>query len=303
MAYNPFRSPGLKVLSVLVAAMLWLAVGGEQVVERSLRSPLELQNKPEGLEVVGDAPSTVDVRVSGASSAVGALSAGDVVTILDTGSARPGRRLFHLEPDLVRVPFGVEVTYVAPATIALRFERQVSKVIPVTPAIEGKPASGYFIERVVVDPRDVEVVGPESALRRLKQADTEPVDLNNATTTVRESVNIGLPDSTARLTTLRTARVTVDIAPVRSERTLDAVPVRMKNLRGSLSARAAPTTAAVTVRGADDILRNLSTDDIEASVELSGLGPGRYTLDVRTTSPRPLGFVRVTPAQVQIVIR
>jgi YbbR domain-containing protein len=303
MAYNPFRNPGLKVLSVSIATMLWLAVGGEQVVERSLRSPLELQNKPEGLEVVGDAPSTVDVRVSGAASAVGALSAGDVVTVLDTGSARPGRRLFHLGPELVRVPFGVEVTQVGPATIALQFERQVSKTIPVAPAIDGKPAAGYFIERVVVDPRDVEVVGPESAVRRLKQADTEPVNLSGATATVHETVNIGLPDSTARLTTLRTARVTVDIAPVRSERTLDSVPVRMTNLRGSLSARAAPTNVAVTVRGADDILRNLSTDDIAASVELSGLGPGRYTLDVRTTSRRLLGFVRVTPAQVQIVVR
>jgi YbbR domain-containing protein len=303
MAYNPFRNPGLKVLSVLIAAMLWLAVGGEQVVERSLRSPLELQNKPEGLEIVGDAPSTVDVRVTGASSAVGALSAGDVVTVLDTGSARAGRRLFHLGPELVRVPFGVEVTQVGPATIALQFERQVTKTIPVTPAIDGKPAPGYFIERVVVDPTDVEVVGPDSALRRLKHADTEPVDLNGATATVRETVNIGLPDSTARLSTLRTARVTVDIAPVRSERTFEAVPVRMTNLRGALSARAAPANATVTVRGADDVLRNLSTDDIEASVDLSGLGPGPYTLAVRTTSRRPLGFVRVTPDQVRIVIR
>lgn len=303
MAYNPFRNPGLKALSVLIAAMLWLAVGGEQVVERSLRSPLELQNKPEGLEVVGEAPSTVDVRVSGSSSAVGALSAGDVVTILDTGSARPGRRLFHLERDMVRVPFGVEVTYVGPATIAMQFERQVSKTIPVTPAVEGKPAPGYFIERVVVDPRDVEVVGPESAVRRLKKADTEPVYLNGAIATVRETVNIGLPGSTVRLTTLRTARVTVDIAPVRSERTLGLVPVRMTNLRGSWSAHSDPTHAAVTVRGGDDMLRTLSTDDIEASVDLSGLGPGQYTLDVRTTSRRPVGFVRVTPAQVRIVIR
>ena len=77
----------------------------------------------------------------------------------------------------------------------------------------------------------------------------------------------------------------------------------MKNLTVSLSARATPTSIAVTVRGADDILRALSTDDLEASVDLSGLGPGRYTLDVRVTSSRALGFVRVSPAQAQIVIR
>lgn len=303
MAYNPFRHLGLKALSVVIAGMFWFAVGGEQIVERSLRSPLELQNIPEGLEVAGDAPSTVDVRVRGAASAVGSLSAGDVVTVVDTGSARPGRRLYHLGASQVRVPFGVEITYVGPSTIALMFERQVSKVVPVAPAIDGTPAPGYFIERVVADPAEVQVVGPESALRVLRQADTEPIKLDGATSTVRETVNIGLPDSSARLASMRTARVTVDISPVRSERTFETVPVRMKNLRGTLSARTTPTTVSVTVRGVDELLRSLTADDIEASVDLEGLGPGRYTLDVRTVSRYALAFSRLTPAQAQVVVR
>ncbi|MEK6629188.1 MAG: CdaR family protein, partial [Acidobacteriota bacterium] len=112
MAYNPFRHVGLKALSVAIAVLLWFAVGGEKIVERSLRSPLELQNIPEGLEVVGDAPGNVNVRVRGSSSALGQLSTGDVVTVLDLSTARAGRNLVYLTPDFVRVPFGVEVTYV-----------------------------------------------------------------------------------------------------------------------------------------------------------------------------------------------
>ncbi|MDO8836427.1 MAG: CdaR family protein [Vicinamibacterales bacterium] len=303
MAYNPFRKLGLKFLSVVIAVMFWLAVGGEQIVERTLRSPLELQNIPENLEVVGEAPSTVDVRVRGASTALGQLSAGDVVTVVDTGTAKPGRRLIHVTPDNVRVPFGIEVTFVGPATIPLQFERQAIKTIPVAPAIEGQPAAGYFIEDLQIDPAEVEVIGPESALRILQQAATEPVEIGGATTSVREVVNIGLPDSSARLRSPRTARVTVSIAPVRSERTLTNVPVRMKNLRSSLSARAAPSNVTVTVRGPDDVLRELSTDDVVAEVDLSGLGPGGYTLDVSVTSRLTLGIVRIGPQQVQILIR
>jgi YbbR domain-containing protein len=303
MAYNPFRRLGLKVLSVVIAVMFWLAVGGEQIVERTLRSPLELQNIPEGLDVVGAAPSTVDVRVRGASTTLGQLSAGDVVTVVDTATAKPGRRLFHVTPDNVRVPFGVDVTFVGPATIPLLFERQMVKTIPVAPSVEGQPAPGYFIERLQIEPTEVEVIGPESALRILQQAATEPVEIGGATTSVREVVNIGLPDSSARLRSPRTARVTVMIAPVRSERTLTDVPVRMKNLRASLSARATPSSVSVTVRGADDVLRELSTDDVLAEVDLSGLGPGRYTLDVNATSRHTLGIVRIGPQQVQILIR
>jgi hypothetical protein len=303
MVYNPFRKIGLKLTSVAIAALLWMVVGGEQVVERTLRSPLELQNIPEGLEVVGETPSTVDVRVRGASSALGQLSTGDVVTVLDTTTARPGRRLFHLSPSQVRVPFGIDVTFVGPATIPLLFERQTMKAVPVAPAIEGQPAPGYFIERVQIEPQEVEVVGTESALRSLHQAATEPISLTGARASVREIVNIGLPDSTARVRTQRTARVTVTISPVRSERTFAAVPVRMKGTGPRLSARATPTSVAVTVRGPDEVLRSLSADDIVANVDLSGLGPGQYALDVHVSSPQVLVFVRTVPQQVQVLIR
>ena len=55
MAYHPFRNLGLKFLSTLVAIMLWLIVAGERVVERVMRAPVEFQNLPAGLEIVGDA--------------------------------------------------------------------------------------------------------------------------------------------------------------------------------------------------------------------------------------------------------
>ncbi len=49
MRYHPFRNLGLKALSVAIALLLWLSVSGEQIVERSLRVPLELQNIPDKL--------------------------------------------------------------------------------------------------------------------------------------------------------------------------------------------------------------------------------------------------------------
>ena len=45
MAYHPFRNPGLKVLSVSIAVLLWLTVAGEPMVVRSFRVPLEFQNQ------------------------------------------------------------------------------------------------------------------------------------------------------------------------------------------------------------------------------------------------------------------
>ena len=67
-----------------------MVVAGEETVERGLRVPLELQQLPAGLELLGDAPATVDVRVRGASGALSRVGAGDVVAVLDLRSRAAG---------------------------------------------------------------------------------------------------------------------------------------------------------------------------------------------------------------------
>jgi hypothetical protein len=303
MAYNPFRHFGLKAVAVGIATLLWFAVGGEKIVERSLRAPLELQNLPGSVELVGDTPSAVDVRVRGSSTALGRLSSGDVTAVLDVATAKPGRNLFHLATDHVRAPFGVEVSYVGPATVPLVFERQTTKRVPVVPQVDGEPAPGYTKVRVSVEPAEVEVVGPESALRDLNEATTEPVELKASAAQVRETVTIGILNSSARLRVPQNAVVTVDIEPVKTEITINAVPVRLQQLRAGQRAQATPPNVSVSVRGDDAVLKQLGTGAIEASVDLTGLGAGRYRLPVRI-APSPLfGVVRVDPPQVQITIR
>ena len=102
----------------------------------------------------------------------------EVVGVLNLASARPGTRLFHLLTDEVRVPYGVQVAQVTPATISLSFERSGSRIVPVVPAVEGDPAAGYVAGRITSEPAVVEVVGPVSLLGDLKNATTEPVSID-----------------------------------------------------------------------------------------------------------------------------
>ena len=303
MAYNPFRNLGLKAVAVGTATLLWVAVGGEKIVERSLQAPLELQNPPSTLMIVGGAPSTVDVRVRGTSTSLGRLVPGDLRAILDISDAKSGRNLFPIGPDLVSSPFGVEVSYAGPETVAIVFERQVSREVPVRPDVEGEPAPGYEVRRVTVEPARVEVIGPESAVRDLAEATTEPVRLRSSAGEVRETVAIAILDSAARLRTAQNALVTVEIQPVTTERTVVAVPVRMQQLRARQRAQSSPPSVSVTVRGDAEALQKLGVGDVEASVDLTGLGTGRYTLPVRVGTSRQFGVVRVDPPQVQVTIR
>jgi YbbR domain-containing protein len=303
MAYNPFRNFWLKAVAVGIATLLWVAVGGEKIVERSLRAPLEFQNLRSGLELVGEAPSTIDVRVRGTSTSLGRLSQGDLKAVLDVATAKPGRNQFHISPDNVVTPFGVEVSYAGPATVPLVFERLVRRELPVKADVEGQPAPGFEVRRITVDPARVEVEGPESALRDLTQVTTDPIELTASAAQVRESVRIGIPNSEARLRVPQNVVVTIDIQPVRTERTLGSIPVRMPKLRSGQRAQATPPTVAVTVRGDDAALAKLAVGAVEAFVDVADLGPGRYVLQVRVAQSPLFGLVRIDPPQVQVTVR
>src|SRR5438477_12306611 len=161
MTIWPFRHFGLKLLSFGLALSLWMAVSGEETVERALRVPLELQQFPAGLELQqGDLPATVDVRLRGTAGVLSRMSPGDVVAVIDLRAARPGRRLFQVNPEQVRTPSGVEVLQVTPRTVALVFEASASREVKIVPEIDGKPAPGYLIGKSSVDPATIEVVGP-----------------------------------------------------------------------------------------------------------------------------------------------
>ncbi len=298
----PFRHLGLKVLSVVLALLLWMIVSGEEIVERGLRVPLELQQVPVGLELTGEVPATVDVRVRGASGTLSRVSTGDVVAVLDLRSARSGRRLFPLTPDQVRVPFGVEVVQVQPSALAMAFEPSASRQVPVMPAVDGRPAPGYVVGALSADPKTVEVIGPESAVRRVTEALTEPVSVSGARDRVNQSVILGLIDPSLRLTNTRSAMVTVQIVPAPLERSLQGRPVHLRNVAPNLEAQAIPSAVGLTLRGSREALARVEADDIVAYVNLAGLGPGQYSLTVHADSSPEAGVTRIEPSSVQVRI-
>jgi hypothetical protein len=302
MAYHPFRHLGLKVLALGLGTALWLTVAGEHVAERVMRVPLEFHNTPAHLEIVGDPPTTVDVRVRGSSGIISRLQPGEVVASLDLGGARPGSRLLHIEE--VRTPYGVEASQVTPATIALDIEKSASRVVPIIPAIEGDPAPGFIVGRVVSDPATVRIVGPESRVRQLAEATTEPVVLTGNRERVRDSVTVGVSDSAVRLAEPVTANVVVDVLPAPVERNVAGVPVRWRNLSADLRAQVLPSVVHVTIRGQRDVLNALRADAIEAFVDLAGLGRGNYNLRVQIEPSQTFGAVSaVNPAVVDVVIK
>ncbi|HEY8548686.1 MAG TPA: CdaR family protein [Vicinamibacterales bacterium] len=301
MAYHPFRHLGLKVLSIAMAVALWVLVGNQRAVERTVRVPLEFHNLPPDLELVASPPDTVEVRLRGASGTLGRLPPGEVVAVLDLTGAREGTRLFHLLLDEVQVPFGVEVTQIIPPTVSLTFERSLTRTVPVVPAVDGEPAAGYTVGRIKSDPERVAVVGPASQVEGVTSATTEPVSVAGASSTVVDRVTVGVENELVRLREPLQATVTVEVVPVAVERQVSGIPVVTRTLGDGLGANVDPSTVSVILKGPADRLDVLPA--VVAFVDLAGLARGRYELPVRVDPLPGVEVIRTQPVNVTVRIR
>ena len=206
--------------------------------------------------------------------------------MIDLRSARPGRRLFHLTSTQVSVPYGLDVVQVAPATLPIAFENSAIRIVQVRPSRRG-PARRQATKsrRVTVDPATVEVIGPESSLRGLDEAMTEPVSVADATRPLREVVTIGVADPSVRLRTPQTATVTVQIVPGGTSRTFSNVPVTVRNLDNGLRGRAdAGRGDGDAARHAQRDSRSLTPQLVAAEVDAAGAPAGQYRADVQMHS-------------------
>ncbi len=301
----PFaRGLWLKALAVALAVLLRLVVAGDPIVERGLRVPLEFENLPASVDILGEPPQTVQVRVRGASGVLRRLEAGDVAAIIDLGSGRPGARLFDMTDGQVQVPLGVEVTQVIPSTVSLRLEFQgLPKLVPVIPVVEGQPADGFIIGDVTAAPAMVEVVGPLSRLEELTHAITESLDVTGAAVPVAVTVTVGVDDPRLRLAMPQVTQVTVDIIREPVRRTLEDVAVRTRNVSGNLKAAVSPVSVTVTVVGPPELMRDLGGEDVTAFVDLAGHGAGSYTMEVTMDPHRAFDSLTVEPTVVEVTVQ
>jgi YbbR domain-containing protein len=303
MTFSPLKHLGLKLMAVALATLLWLIVAGDHLVERSLRVPLEYRNIPQDLELVGDPPTEVEVRLRGSSALLGRLEPRDIVAVLDLAAARPGSRMFHLRSDEVRAPYGVDVAQVIPGTLAVDVEKSGRRTVPVVPALDGEPAPGFVIGRVTSEPPTVEVAGPESRLKQLTGATTEPVQVTGSRARIQDIVTVGITDSAVRLVQPQNASINVEILPAPVERDLTGVPIRWRNLQSGLTAKVQQTLARVTVRGRREALADLRAGSVDAFVDLYGLGPGRYNLRVQVDPSQTFGVSAIDPAVADVTIK
>ncbi len=111
---------GLKVLSLLLAALLWLSVTAATEGEVAVKVPVHIRNLAPRLALATKAPSSIELRIAGPKIRLLSLAKERLATDLDLQGVGEGGVTFADVARYVALPGGLRVTRVYPATIELK---------------------------------------------------------------------------------------------------------------------------------------------------------------------------------------
>jgi len=254
-----FENLPLKLLSVLLASLVWLFVMGEEHSERSYTVPVQISRLAEGLVLLNEEDYVVEVRVSGPRGILNNLSDDGFAATLDLAPYGKGEVDVPIAKEAIRAPKGVSITRIRPATIRVHLDSVVEKKIPLKTVVHGEPAVGYEVRGVKLEPASLRLTGPESLLAQITEIPTTPIDVTGLTGDATLPVQVDFQRSLVSWPP-RPLLAQVAVAPRMVTRTLPVEAVVTGKLRAGYEVtKVEVTPEQVMVRGPQRLVEGLTT--------------------------------------------
>lgn len=201
-----------KVLSLALAVGLWIAVIGEPELVTMQTVPVLYNNLPRSLMLLSDAASSVQLQLRGPSRQLtrDRLAAAAVVFDL-SGVTVPGEQTFTISRTELALPEGVEFLRAVPSQLRLRFDRNMSKDVPVQIQISGNPPAGFRIAGSTASPDRLRVSGPAARVDPIRSAETDSIDVSAMTAPTELRINTFLADPRVQFESTSVVTVKIDI--------------------------------------------------------------------------------------------
>jgi YbbR domain-containing protein len=208
-----FENWRYKVFALVLSTVFWVLIVDESQLATAVSVPVEYKNLPRGLEMVAEVEQTrAQLEVRGPASKLTAANLASTVVVIDLGAVdKPGEHTFPIRTSNTSLPRGVVLERAVPARVRLQFERRDRKSVPVAVRVGTNPPDGYQIVSISAEPQRITIVGPESRVRSVDTAETDPVDLADVTESGEFPVQTYVADGQVRVEGSGRVRVKVQV--------------------------------------------------------------------------------------------
>jgi YbbR domain-containing protein len=282
------RNLGAKIVSLIFAFFLWLYVTAQQGENQSFRVPLSISGIPDSLTIIHDVPEFVEVTIRGSRSNLMKLRLfGRLEATVDMSKAEKGHNTVPLSAAVINLPEQIdprEVTVDNPKTLVLNFEEVITKSVPVRIAYKGEIPDDVIINGTpVIIPSRVKITGASSIIEGIEVISTSEIAIKGHKGEFSEEVELVLGGMDIKIVP---DRVQIEMSiHKRAIRTLANIPPTMLQGDESLSVEYSPRTVSLTIEGPEEIIKEITTEDVSVILDLTGRQAGTYVIEPEVIVP------------------
>jgi hypothetical protein len=206
---------GWKLVSLALASLLWVARVGAPDVTTSVSVPIVFQNLPRELEFASELPDRVRLEITGAVGKLSPSELSDASVVINLEGVRAsGERTFPIERQNAMLPAGVQLERAQPSQVRLRIEPRLTREVPVKVRVGRNPGPGLEIATLQAEPGQLIIAGPESSVREVAAAETDPIDLSALTDSAELPVQASVDDPRVRFVSGSRVKVLVKVKKI-----------------------------------------------------------------------------------------
>lgn len=305
----------LKVLSVLLAMIVWYSIRGVIGVTKVVDDvPIEVRIR-DGMAVLSQSERYVSVTFKGAQQDIERLeqaqASGQIKAVVYARDKTPAKELtIEIQPKHIESPGEVRAMRIKPDSITIRLDEEMESQFLCKAGYKGKPSVGQVIS-TPCDPPYVRIRGPKRVLEELVLAGyvakTEDVDVAGMSESFGKLVRVLSPGENwgARIEPAEVrVKVIIEKKPAVRRWTGVSVGALLKST-APLSVDIRPVTVDVVMSGSIEELESIKPDDFKVFVDCIGLDmSATYDLPLTVNVSKEANVMVTTePAQVKVVLR
>lgn len=293
----------LKFVAIILATAFWFIVQAEQIdsIQRKVQVSLIT---PDDVIIEGGKERTVGIRLQGPKAILATYLEGTPfqasISIPHKQTGKPIRiRLQKQYIQSIHDRVGVEFDE---QFVVVLLHQKIKKRLAVRPILIGKPKDGYTVEKIIVEPPEIELEGGDNELTSLTEVNNVSLNITNLSQSTQfEDVLLDL--SNLKTVSIKNQTITIKLLIGEEKLNKKFANIRVKLLNETYKAYFSPRTVAIEVQGTRGVMNFIKSRDFQAVLDIKGILPEtKINKKVQIKIPSKTTLIEIIPEWITVTV-
>ncbi len=301
-----------KIVCLLLAIFIYILFQFSTINRKSFSVPLEVQSFGDFVQTT-ETSNNIKVSVRGTSDEINQLTQNDFKPYIDLS--------YYTTEGTYRVPVQMELSanavllhplevQTSPSYITVSIEQRITRLVPITPILEGSPLENFFLDSWKLSPDMIEIQGPASLVNAKKEIFTKPILIEELNSNFVTSVEIDNNNTLITLDSQMDVEAEIYISEESVNNTYSNIPITFINVPDGISVSLDEFENAITPVGKTltvevsvpkTLVDAYTTPTFIATIDCSSISEvGTYDLPVTVSGPNRFEIHTVVPSVFKV---